>query len=159
IGKATLTGSGSMTQSLKFFQRNHVPLRERADGYSTQGGDVPPAAKGAAEIAGQRPHIRPFAALRLEVSMMRVRHVDQRQAVDVHDPGFEFRLFAVTCDVISALAFNLDRGKPRRHLFDSADESWQKHLDCVRPWTRIARHHDPSLGVVSIPLFAPANRK
>src|SRR5215470_18863296 len=148
-----------MAQSLKFFQRNHIRLRKRADGYSTQRGDVPPAAKGAAEIAGERPHIRPLAALRLEVGMVRIRHVDQRQAADVHDPGFEFRLLAVTSDVISALAFNFDRRKPRRHLFDSADESWQKRLDCVRRWTRVARRHDPSLGVVSISLFAPANRK
>src|SRR6266446_10487533 len=148
-----------MAQSLKFFQRNHVPLRKRADGYSTQGGDVPPTAKGAAEITGQRPHIRPLPALRLEVGMVRIRHVDQRQAVDVHDPRLEFRLLAVAGDVISALAFNFDRGKPRRHLFDSTNESWQKRLDCVRRWTRIARLHDPSLGVVSISLFAPANRK
>src|SRR5258708_23511321 len=148
-----------MAQSLKFFQRNHVPLGKRADGYSTQGGDMPPAAKGAAEIAGQRPHIRPLAALRLEAGMVRIRHVDQRQAVDVHDPGFELRLLAVAGDVISALAFNLDCGKPRRHLFDSTDEPWQKRLDCVRRWTRVARLHDPSLGVVSIPFFAPANDK
>src|SRR5215831_338741 len=146
-----------MAQSLSFFQRNHVPRGKRADGYSTQCGDVPTAAERAAEITGQSSNISPFAALRLKAGMIRVRHVDQRQAVDVHDSWLKFRLHAVARDVIGALTVNFDGRKPRRQLFDRAQEFGQKRRDGVRRRTRIARLYDPSLSVVSVSLFTPAN--
>ena len=60
--RLALAGSGSMAQSLQFFQQNHAFRAKRANGCPPQRADMAEAAQSAAHIAGERAHVGAFAA-------------------------------------------------------------------------------------------------
>src|SRR5215471_17580475 len=120
---------------------------------------MPVASERAPEVARQRPYIGSLAAFSLEAGTIWIRRLDQRQTIDINHPRLKLELFAVTCDVVGPLTFDLDSGKPRWDLFDGPDESRQDCRDRFRGRSGITRCNHSSLGVVGIPFFAPTNRK
>ncbi len=157
VGEAHLTGRGSMAQGLQFFQRNHGFFTEGPDRDPAQRADMAKTPEFAAHIAGERAHIGPLAACGLENGMVGVGGIGEFQAVDLDRAGLEFHRFALAGEVIGPLAFDLDGGIARRHLFDHAGKGWQQGVDGVGRRPPVAGFDHAAFGVVGVALLAPAH--
>src|SRR4029078_5904126 len=114
-----------MAQSLKLFQRNHGFLKERANGGSPQGANMPKTAQDTAEVSRQRAHIRTFAALRFKHRVVPIGDVDELQPSNFDRPRCKIHLFAISGEIIGPLAFDLDGGISRVHLLYKPSVIWQ----------------------------------
>src|SRR5262249_56209014 len=87
--------------------------------------------------------------------MVWIGRLDQFQAMDLDGAWRHFHHLAVACEIISALAVDLDRREARRHLGDLAGEARQKLSYGLCGGAFGASVDDTALGVIGVPLLAP----
>src|SRR5262245_43814724 len=91
--------------------------------------------------------------------MVWIGRLDQFQTMDLDGAWRHFHHLAVACEIISALAVDLDRREARRHLGDLPGEARQEltYGLCGRAFG--ASIDDTALGVIGVALLAPARRE
>ncbi len=81
------------------------------------------------------------------------------QVEDLDFTGLQLDLDTLTCEIIGALAIDLDGRKGRRHLFDQADKLGQGGFYCFLCRARIGFGDGPAFSIVTVRRFTEGNRE
>ena len=105
-------------------------------------------AQGAAQIAGNGPHIAALAANHLQIDMVGIRAADHLQPLHPKGPRGQIHHLALARQIIGALAIHLHGGKLRRHLLDLAAKGGQGGVNLGICRAHRARFHHRALGII-----------